>query len=51
MENSTFSLLEKKLVITGASSGIDRQCDVTANQLEAYFIMLGCSEERLKEAA
>lgn len=49
MENNPFNLSGKKFVITGASSGIGRQCAVTANQLGAYVILIGRSEERLQE--
>ena len=51
MENNPFTLFGKKLVITGASSGIGRQCAITANALGAYVILVGRSEQRLQETA
>lgn len=51
MENNPFSLSGKYIVITGASSGIGRQCAITANQLGAFVILIGRSQERLEETA
>ena len=51
MENNPFSLSEKYIVITGASSGIGRQCAITANQLGAFVVLIGRSQERLEETA
>ena len=51
MQNNPFSLTGKIIVITGASSGIGRQCAITANALGAFVVLLGRSEERLKETA
>ena len=51
MQNNPFSLSGKYIVITGASSGIGRQCAITANQLGAFVILIGRSQERLEETA
>ena len=51
MHNNPFNLAGKHIVITGASSGIGRQCAITANALGAFVILIGRSEERLKETA
>lgn len=51
MQNNPFSLSGKKLVITGASSGIGRQCAIMANALGAFVILIGRSQERLNETA
>ena len=44
-----FSLHNKTILITGASSGIGRQCAVTCSQMGAKIIALGRNEERLQE--
>lgn len=49
MQNNPFNLSGKNIVITGASSGIGRQCAITANALGAFVILIGRSEERLNE--
>jgi NAD(P)-dependent dehydrogenase (short-subunit alcohol dehydrogenase family) len=51
MPTNPFSLSGKKIVITGASSGIGRQCAITANALGAFVVLIGRSEERLQETA
>lgn len=51
MKKNPFDLSGKKLVITGASSGIGRQCAITANTLGAFVVLIGRSEERLLETA
>ncbi len=51
MQSNPFSLSGKKIVITGASSGIGRQCAITANHLGAFVILIGRSKERLEETA
>lgn len=51
MENNPFSLSGKNILITGASSGIGRQCAITASALGAHVILLGRSSERLQETA
>lgn len=51
MENNPFSLSGKNILITGASSGIGRQCAITASALGAQVILLGRSSERLQETA
>ena len=47
--NNPFSLKNKTILITGASSGIGRQCATTFSQLEANVILIARNEERLKE--
>lgn len=44
-----FTLHNKWIVITGASSGIGRQCAITCSQLGAFVILIGRNSERLKE--
>jgi NAD(P)-dependent dehydrogenase (short-subunit alcohol dehydrogenase family) len=51
MQYNPFSLIGKNILITGASSGIGRQCAITCNSLGAYVILIGRSEEKLKETA
>jgi len=51
MNNNPFSLSRKRLVITGASSGIGQQCAITANALGAFVILIGRSQERLEKTA
>ena len=43
MQNNPFSLVNKSIVVTGASSGICRQCAITVNSLGAYVILMGRS--------
>ena len=47
--NSIFSLKNKNILITGASSGIGRQCAITFSQLAANIILIARNEERLKD--
>jgi len=47
--NSIFNLNNKNIIITGASSGIGRQCAITFSQLGANVILIARNEERLKE--
>jgi NAD(P)-dependent dehydrogenase (short-subunit alcohol dehydrogenase family) len=44
-----YSLTEKKIVITGASSGIGRQCAILFSQFGAQVIIVGRNKERLSE--
>ena len=44
-----FSLESKTIVITGASSGIGRQCAISCSRLGAKVVLIGRSEERLQE--
>jgi NAD(P)-dependent dehydrogenase (short-subunit alcohol dehydrogenase family) len=39
----------KAIVITGASSGLGRQCAITASRLGAHVVLLGRDRERLQE--
>ncbi len=43
------TLKNKNIIVTGASSGIGRQCAVTLSQLDANIILIARNEERLKE--
>jgi len=47
--NSIFNLKNKNIIITGASSGIGRQCAITFSQLGANVILIARNEERLKD--
>jgi len=47
--NSAFSLKNKNIIITGASSGIGRQCAIIFSQLGANVILIARNEERLKD--
>jgi len=51
MKNITnqFTLYDKNIVVSGASSGIGRQCAVSCSEMGARVIILGRNEERLKE--
>jgi short-subunit dehydrogenase len=44
-----FSLKSKKIVVTGASSGIGKQIAITLSELGASIIAVGRNDERLKE--
>jgi NAD(P)-dependent dehydrogenase (short-subunit alcohol dehydrogenase family) len=46
--NSLFSLKEKNILITGASSGIGKQCALLFSQLGANVILIARNKERLK---
>jgi len=46
--NSIFNLKNKNIIITGASSGIGRQCAITFSQLGANIILIARNKERLK---
>jgi NAD(P)-dependent dehydrogenase (short-subunit alcohol dehydrogenase family) len=43
------TLENKSIIITGASSGIGRQCAITASQLGATIALLGRNRQRLEE--
>ncbi len=47
--DSIFDLKNKNIIVTGASSGIGRQCAVTFSQLGANVILVARNKERLKE--
>lgn len=47
--NPIFNLNSKNIIITGASSGIGRQCAITFSQLGANIILIARNEERLKD--
>ena len=44
-----FTLSGKKIIVTGASSGIGRQCAIDFSRMGATVILLARNEERLKE--
>ena len=47
--NNVFSLKDKLIIVTGASSGIGRGVAIMCSQLGAKTILLGRNKERLKE--
>ena len=47
--DSIVDLKNKNIIVTGASSGIGRQCAVTFSQLGANVTLIARNEERLKE--
>ena len=47
--NNLFSLKDKVIIVTGASSGIGRATAIMCSQLGAKVILLGRNEKRLKE--
>ena len=47
--DSIFNLKNKNILITGASSGIGRQCSMTFSQLGANVILIARNKERLKD--
>lgn len=49
MTNKPFSLEGKNILITGASSGIGRQCAISCSQMGAKVVLVARNEERLKE--
>jgi len=44
-----FSLSGKNIIVTGASSGIGRQCAISCSHLGAKIVLTGRNEERLQE--
>lgn len=48
---SPYSLQGKTIVITGASSGIGRQCAIQCSQMGAGVIAIGRNQQRLSEVA
>jgi NAD(P)-dependent dehydrogenase (short-subunit alcohol dehydrogenase family) len=49
MFENPFSLEEKLILVTGASSGIGRQCAISCSQMGAKVILFGRDESRLKD--
>lgn len=49
MRTNPFSLDEKTILITGASSGIGRECAIICSQMGANVIIIGRDETRLNE--
>jgi len=47
--NSIFDLKNKNIIVTGASSGIGRQCAITFSKFGANVILIARNMERLKE--
>lgn len=48
MENP-FTLKDKLILVTGASSGIGRQCAITCSNMGATVVLLGRDQKRLEE--
>jgi NAD(P)-dependent dehydrogenase (short-subunit alcohol dehydrogenase family) len=46
---NAFDLTGKRILVTGASSGLGRQCAITASQYGAVVIITGRNQERLLE--
>ena len=46
---NAFDLTGKKILVTGASSGLGRQCAITASQYGATLVITGRNQERLLE--
>lgn len=49
MSFNPFDLTGKTIVVTGASSGIGRQCAIDCSRMGAKMILMGRNEERLQE--
>lgn len=49
IENSQFNLLGKKILVTGASSGIGKACAIRASELGAKVVVCGRNEARVQE--
>lgn len=49
MNENQFSLQNKNIVITGASSGIGRQCAITCSQMGANVILVALEDDKLNE--
>ena len=47
--NNPFSLETKKILVTGASSGIGRQCAIDCSKMGATVVLIGRDENRLQE--
>lgn len=47
--NNPFSLKEKTIVVTGASSGIGRQCAIDCSRMGAKVVIVARNQERLYE--
>ena len=44
-----FNLRGRNIIITGASSGIGRQCAISCSQMGANVILIARNKEKLKE--
>lgn len=49
MSYNPFSLENKVILVTGASSGIGRQCAIDCSKMGARIVLIARNEERLKE--
>ena len=49
MDYNPFTLKDKLILITGASSGIGRQCAISCSRMGANVVLFGRDTERLKE--
>lgn len=49
MSFNPFSLVGKTVIVTGASSGIGRQCSIDCSRMGARIVLIGRNENRLAE--
>jgi NAD(P)-dependent dehydrogenase (short-subunit alcohol dehydrogenase family) len=49
MNGNQFSLQNKNIVITGASSGIGKQCAITCSQMGANVILIALEDDKLND--
>jgi len=49
MNGTLFSLQNKNIIVTGASSGIGKQCAITCNQMGANVILIALEEDKLND--
>jgi len=49
MIDSPFSLKDKNIIVTGASSGIGRKCCISLSEMGANVTMLARRDDKLKE--
>lgn len=47
--NNPFTLQGKNIIVTGASSGIGRQCAITCSRMGARVVLIARNKERLQE--
>ena len=47
--NNPFTLHGKNIIVTGASSGIGRQCAITCSRMGARLVLIARNQERLEE--
>jgi len=49
INHNPFSLEGKTILVTGASSGIGRQCSISCSEMGAKIVLIGRNEDRLRE--